>query len=188
MDQQWQHYNTDPAARQTRHPLSSMQSQQPNGSTPQQQSGSGYGYESYQNLATPSQSNSMAVSPIGTPHRRTYSGDADIKMEDADPYNSMKYPQRPTHHQRPSGQFLAQQESARRYSPVKALSPSSPYTPSSQQAVQSPYGAYTSHSTSARQSPTRSTTYATPSQSYYTTPSMYFNTACVRLAPKITQD
>ena len=181
MDQQWQHYTADSAGRQNRYPHSSMQHQQPNGLTQQQQSSSGYGYEPYQSLITPSQSNSMAASPKGTPHRRTYSGDGDVKMEDADPYNSMKYPQRPSHHQRPSGQFLAQQESSRRYSPVKALSPSSLYTPTSQQPVQSPYGHYASQGTSARQSPTRPTPYTTPSQSYYTTPSKPFHSARMRV-------
>ena len=94
-------------------------------------------------------------------------------MEDADPYNRMKYPSRPNHSQRPSTQYLAQEESAaaRRYSPMKALSPSSPYAPSSQQSSQSPYGHYPSQNTSARQSPTRSNHYSTPSQSYYSTPS-----------------
>jgi len=167
MDQQWQQYGTDSSGRgQARVPHSTIQ-QQPNGSTQQQQPNAGYGYEAYQTLSTPSQPQSMAVSPIGTPHRRTYSGDADVRMEDADPYNSMKYPSRPTHQQRPSGQFLAQQG---RYSPVKALSPSSPY-PSSSQPGQSPYSHYASQNTSARQSPTRSNHYSTPSQSYYSTPS-----------------
>lgn len=94
-------------------------------------------------------------------------------MEDADPYNRMKYPSRPSHSQRPSAQYLGQEDSsaARRYSPMKVLSPSSPYVPSSQQSSQSPYGQYPSQSTSARQSPTRSNHYSTPSQSYYSTPS-----------------
>ena len=168
MDQQWQQYNTDGATRQPRY-NPQMQHQQANGSQQSQSSG-GYGYDAYQSTPNASHTNSMAVSPIGTPHRRTYSGDVDMKMEDADPYNSTKYPPRPAHHQRPSGQYLAQQESSRRYSPVKALSPATPYTPSSQQSAQSPYGQYSSHSTSARQSPTRSTPYATPTQSFYSSP------------------
>lgn len=148
-----------------------MQQQPANGSTQHQQAG--YAYEPYQAPSIPSQPHSMAVSPIGTPHRRAYSGDGDIAMEDADPYNRMKYPSRPNHQQRPSTQYLSQEEStaARRYSPMTALSPSSPYAPTSQQSSQSPYGHYTPHNASARQSPTRSSHYATPSQSYYGTPS-----------------
>ena len=98
-------------------------------------------------------------------------------MEDADPYNRMKYPSRPTHSQRPSVQYLGQEDpsAARRYSPMKALSPSSPYAPSSQQSSQSPYGHYPSQNTSARQSPTRSNHYSTPSHSYYSTPSESFS-------------
>lgn len=171
MDQNWQPY-TDVAAasRQGRYPQTAQQSA--NGSA-QHQPQSGYSYEAYQTPSVPSQPQSMAVSPIGTPRTRAYSGDGDVAMEDADPYNRMKYPSRPTHSQRPSTQYLGQEDSsaARRYSPMKALSPSSPYAPSSQQSNQSPYGHYPSQSTSARQSPTRSNHYSTPSQSYYSTPS-----------------
>lgn len=172
MDQNWQPY-TDVAAasRQGRYPQST--GQQPANGSAQHQPQSGYGYEAYQTPSVPSQPQSMAVSPIGTPRTRAYSGDGDVAMEDADPYNRMKYPSRPTHSQRPSVQYLGQEDSsaARRYSPMKALSPSSPYAPSSQQSSQSPYGQYPSQSTSARQSPTRSNHYSTPSQSYYSTPS-----------------
>lgn len=172
MDQNWQSYtDVTAASRQGRYPQTTGQ-QSANGSA-QHQPQSGYGYEAYQTPSVPSQPQSMAVSPIGTPRTRAYSGDGDVAMEDADPYNRMKYPSRPTHSQRPSAQYLAQEDSsaARRYSPMKALSPSSPYAPSSQQSSQSPYGHYPSQNTSARQSPTRSNHYSTPSQSYYSTPS-----------------
>ena len=171
MDQQWQSYSSDAASqRQARYSQSAQPP--PNGSA-QQQPSTGYGYEAYQTPSIPSQPQSMAVSPIGTPHRRAYSGEGDVTMEDADPYNRMKYPSRPNHQQRPSGQYLNQQDfaAARRYSPVKALSPTTPYTPSSGQPSQSPYGHFGSQNTSARQSPTRSNHYSTPSQSSYGTPS-----------------
>lgn len=170
MDQQWQAYGSDPASqRQARY------GQPSNGSQQQQQPpNTAYGYEAYQTSSVPSQPQSMAVSPIGTPHTRAYSQDngQDVTMEDADPYNKMKYPSRPNHQQRPSGQYRGQQDptAARRHSPVKALSPSSPYTPSSTQGSQTPYGQYASQNASARQSPTRSNPYATPSQSAYGTP------------------
>ena len=176
MDQNWQS-STDMAAasRQGRYPQAA--GQQPANGSAQHQPHAGYSYEPYQTPSIPSQPQSIAVSPIGTPRTRAYSGDGDVAMEDADPYNRMKYPSRPTHSQRPSTQYLAQEDSAaaRRYSPMKALSPSSPYAPSSQQSSQSPYGHYPSQSTSARQSPTRSNHYSTPSQSYYSTPSESFS-------------
>ena len=170
MDSNWHNYGDMASPRQARHTYS-MQQQQANGSNQQPQPQSGYGYEAYQTPSVPSQPQSMAASPIGTPHTRGYTaGDGDVTMEDADPYNKLKYPSRPTHHQRPSGQFLTQEESsaARRYSPMKAT-PTSPYT--QHQASQSPYGSYPSQNTSARQSPTRSNHYSTPSHSSYTTPS-----------------
>jgi len=173
MDQQY----TDMAVnRQARYP-STQQQQHSNGSAQQHQPQSGYGYEAYQSPSIHSQPQSMAVSPIGTPHTRAYaSGDGDIAMEDADPYNRMKYPSRPSHQHRPSGQFLSQEDSsaARRYSPMKAT-PSSPYAPGSQQTSQSPYGQYASQNTSARQSPTRLNHYSTLSQLSYTTPSKSSN-------------
>lgn len=165
MDQSWQGYGD----RQPRYPNSTPQ-QPLNGSA---QPPSGYGYDPYQTPSLPSQPQSMAVSPIGTPHTRGYnSGDGDIPMEDADPYGKMKYPSRPSHQHRVSGQYLGQSQedsaAARRYSPMKAT-PSSPYTP--QQPNHPPYGQYPSQNTSARQSPTRSSHYSTPSQSSYNTPS-----------------
>ena len=170
MDQHWQNYGDMAANRQGRFP-SSAQQQQSNGLAQLPQPQSGYGYEAYQTPSVPSQPQSMAVSPIGTPHTRAYaSGDGDIAMEDADPYNKMKYPSRPSHHSRPSGQHLGQDDSptARRYSPMKAT-PSSPYTP--QQPGQNPYSHYQSQNTSARQSPTRSSHYGTLAQPSYSTPS-----------------
>ncbi len=163
--------------RQVRYPNSAQQ-QQSNGAAQLSQPQSGYGYEAYQTPSIPSQPQSMAASPIGTPHTRGYaSGDGDVAMEDADPYNKMKYPARPSHHSRPSGQYLGQEESsaARRYSPMKAT-PSSPYTP--QQPSQSPYGHYPAQNSSARQSPTRSSHYSTPSQSNYSTPSESHGVHC----------
>ena len=170
MDQHWQEYSDMATNRQGRYPTSAQQ-QQSNGSAQLPQPQSGYGYEAYQTPSIPSQPQSMGVSPIGTPHTRGYaSGDGDVAMEDADPYNKMKYPSRPSHHSRPSGQYLGQEESlaARRYSPMKTT-PSSPYTP--QQSHQGSYSHYSTQNSSARQSPTRSSHFSTPSQSNYSTPS-----------------
>ena len=186
MDQQWQQpYSDTVGNRQNRysHSNTHQQSRETNSSTTQQQqqpSLSSFSYEAYQTPSIPSHPQSMAASPIGTPRARAYSGDGDVAMEDADPYNRMKYPSRPNHQQRASGQHLSQEDSAaaRRYSPMKALSPStlspsSHYVASPHQSVQTSYGAFTSQNTSARQSPTRSNPYSSPTQNYYSTPCEY---------------
>ncbi|KAI4133984.1 MAG: hypothetical protein LQ347_001902 [Umbilicaria vellea] len=114
----------------------------------------------------------MGASPAATPQVREYTGDGDIAMEDADPYNRMKYPSRPSHSHRASAQYLSQEDSAaaRRYSPMKNLSPSSPYANSPQQSAHNAYGPYSGQNTSARQSPTRSNAYSAQSQSFYVSP------------------
>lgn len=176
MDQQWQPYTDMATTRQARYSHSNPQ-QQPresnNGLVQQQPPPSGFSYEAYQTPSLPSNPHSMAASPTGTPHARAYSGDGDIAMEDADPYNRMKYPSRPSHQHRTSEQYVKQEDSAaaRRYSPMKALSPSSQYATSPQQPAQGSYGPYVSQNVSARQSPTRPNPYSTSSQNYYTTPS-----------------
>ena len=165
MDQQWQSYSDMQENRQARYSHSTLQ-QQP-------QPPAGFSYESYQTPSISSHSQSMGASPAGTPQLREYTGDGDIAMEDADPYNRMKYPSRPSHSQRASAQYLSQEDSAaaRRYSPMKNLSPSSPYATSPQQTGHSAYGSYAGQNTSARQSPTRSNAYSATSQSYYASPS-----------------
>ena len=172
MDQHWQAYSD---SRQGR--LSHATPQQPsremnNGATPQHHTASAYGYEAYQTPSVPSQTHSMAASPIGTPRARAYSGDPDVAMEDADPYNRLKYPSRPSHQHRASGPYIPQEDStaARRYSPMKALSPSTHYPQTPQQPSQGTYSAFNSQNTSARQSPTRPNAYSTPSQNYYPSP------------------
>ena len=136
----------------------SQHSRNYSGSAQQPQSLIGFSYESYQTPKLPSHPQSLAASPAGTPRaRQEFSGDGDIAMDDADPYNKMKYPSKPSHTHRSSTQFLSQEESAaaRRYSPMKTLTPSSPYTTSPQQPGHSAYSAYAPQSISARQSPTR---------------------------------
>ena len=167
MDQQWQAYSD---SRQGRYPPQSRDMN--NGSTPQHHASPAYGYEAYQTPSVPSQTHSIATSPIGTPRARAYSGDPDVAMEDADPYNRLKYPSRPNHQHRASGPYNPQEEStaAKRYSPMKALSPPTHYPQTPQQISQGTYSAFNSQSTSARQSPTRSNAYSTPSQNYYPSP------------------
>ena len=163
MDHQWQPYS-DAGTRQARFSHSTSQQQQQHLPSP------GFGYESYQTPTIPSHSQSMAASPSSTPRHRGYSGDGDVAMEDADPYNRMKYPSRPTHSHRSSAQYIPQDDSAaaRRYSPMKATTPSN-YAVSPQQPTTASNSQYVSQNSSARQSPSR----AHPSsQNYYSTPSM----------------
>ncbi|KAL9579021.1 MAG: hypothetical protein Q9212_005346 [Teloschistes hypoglaucus] len=178
MDQSWQSYS-DLSGRQARfsHSTPQQQQQQPpqdmnNLSGLQHHPPSGMTYDTYQTPTIPSHPQSMAASPAGTPRSRDYSVDGDIAMEDADPYNRMKYPSRPTHSHRNSAQYIPHDDSAaaRRYSPMKPITPSSHHAASPQQPGQAQHSQYLSQTSSARQSPTRSQHYSTPSQSYYSTP------------------
>ena len=170
MDQQWQSMGDLPGNRQSRygHSLSQQHTREYSG-TGQHQGPAGFSYETYQTPTVPSHPQSSATTPISTPlMKQEYSGDDDVAMEDADPYNRMKYPTRPNHSHRSSTQYLSQEDSAasRRYSPMKALSPSSPYASSPQQSTHS-YGTYNPQNTSTRQSPTRPNVYSTPSSQAY---------------------
>lgn len=132
----------------------------------------------YASPSAPSRTNSMALPSPNVPHGRgaEYGNDVDgdVAMEDADPYNKPKYSSsRAGHQHRHSQQFLQQEESAaaRRYSPMN-LSPTSPYTGSTQQGGQQ-YTSFTpqAQNQSNRQSPTRSNPYMSPPNSYYSPPS-----------------
>ncbi|RDL35235.1 Kinase containing protein [Venustampulla echinocandica] len=114
----------------------------------------GFTYDQYQG-GMGAHPQSMTASPTATPHMRD--GNGDVAMQDA------KYPMRPHHQQHLSGGRSATLHSpqepsaaAQRYSPMEALSPSSPYS-----AQQGQYGAQ-----GPRQSPTRLGTFASPN-SYY---------------------
>lgn len=111
---------------------------------------------------------SIAASPAATPNMRD--GNGDVAMQDAmDQYSSMKYPMRPHHQQHLSSSRVAahpaeQSAAAQRYSPMEALSPTTPYGASPQIQQNS----YSSQSSISRQSPTRPGSYAT-SRSFYET-------------------
>lgn len=174
MEQQWQTYSDLSPSRQTRYshnaqPTPQQQARDFNGATQQHQPPAGFSYEAYQAPPDASHPHSMATSPGATPHARAYNGDGDIPMEDADPYNRLKYSSRPNHQHRMSGQYLLHEESSagRRYSPMHTLSPSSPYAASPQQAGHANYGTYTPQNYPTRQSPTRSGQYQPQSQSYH---------------------
>lgn len=177
MDQQWTTYSEPPAAsRQARyapHNMTTPQQHQRDPNLPPQ-----IKQDPYASPAAPSRTNSMALASPGGPHTRgpEYNdGDGDVPMEDADPYKPKYGTTRPNHQHRHSQQFLqqVQQEestAARRYSPMN-LSPTSPYSGSTQQGGQN----YTSFSPqtqgSNRQSPTRNNPYISPPNSYYSPPS-----------------
>jgi dual specificity protein kinase YAK1 len=162
MDPQWSSYQ-DPAGSSRRFNGHNQISREYNGQM-QSQPPAGFKYEQYQGAATTQNS---TVSPITTPQLRD--GNGDIAMQDAghDQYGSLKYPLRP-HHQshlsggRPANLHSAQEPSsaAQRYSPMEALSPTSPYAPKS--AMQSQFASPTAQ----RQSPTRQTDYI-PQSPYY---------------------
>ncbi|KAI9853134.1 MAG: dual specificity protein kinase yak1 [Vezdaea acicularis] len=138
----------------------------------------GFSYEPYQSPSTATASHSMGNATVATTQTPAaeFNGDGDVAMQDADLYNRSKYPSRPSHmhhlsatSSRAGGQYAPQEESAaaRRYSPMDALSPTSPYTSNSQQPSQNSYN-YTPQGHSNRQSPTRSSGHhASPSNSYY---------------------
>jgi dual specificity protein kinase YAK1 len=113
---------------------------------------------------------SAATMPMGAssapPGRGLEYGDrdGDVSMEDADPYKP-KQGSRTAHQRLPSNVQLDDSSAARRYSPMN-LSPSSPFTATTQQST---YGGYTPQ-TSSRTSPTRASSYMSPSSSYYQSP------------------
>ena len=147
---------------------SSASSHSRNPSGQQYRPSGGYNYDASQAAGTPASQQSATGSPaLGSRNQDLMSDDGDVAMEDADPYNRLKYPTRPHHSHRPSNQYLSEESAAaRRYSPMNTFSPTSPYTTSPQQSNHS-YNAYTPQSLSARQSPTRSNPYSSPSQPYY---------------------
>ena len=137
----------------------------------QHQQPSAYGFEALQNPSLPPNPQQNHGAPPQSARKPEFGlDDGDIAMEDADPYNRMKYPSRTSHSQRPS-QYLAQDDStstaARRYSPMNTFSPTSPYVASSPQQSNHAYNAYTPQNQSARQSPNRGNPYSTPSTQYY---------------------
>jgi dual specificity protein kinase YAK1 len=129
-----------------------------------------YEYESYQSASAASNGLSMASTPSANSHSNDYNGDADVPMEDADPYNRSKYPTRPVHQRGSSSQYLTRQGSsaAQRYSPMDLLSPSG-YASSPKS--QSQNSSFQYQSSAPRQSPTRQNNFANSSQHYQDSPS-----------------
>lgn len=135
---------------------------------PAQQPPAGFKYDQYQGGLNPHQASS-AASPMASPQMRD--GNGDVPMQDAhDPYaamnSSIKYPMRPhhQHHLSSSRTSSLQQEpsvAAQRYSPMEALSPTSPYGAKSAAAAQF------SQQPTQRQSPTRPSDYAPQQSPYY---------------------
>jgi dual specificity protein kinase YAK1 len=171
MDPQWQTYADPSLGRASQfNPQGSHPAQlnpKYSGLPTQAQPPAGYTYESYQTPAAatkappPIAPTSKSVSMASSPAARDYVADTDTPMEDADPYNRSKYP-RSTHQIRPSSQYLPNEElsAQRRYSPMNILSPSLPYNASPSKS-QNSYGP-----SSSRQSPTRTSGFPSPSQTY----------------------
>lgn len=164
MDQQW-HY-ADPAANRSRVYGQTVQhGHEYNGQNPQFHSPTEYGnvHDAYQPTQPSSNTVSLGSTPSATPLKQEYVTDADVQMEDADPYNRAKYPTRPTHSHRSSTQYLSHEASAaaQRYSPMQMLSPSVPHGASPKQQPRNSYN-YANQSPSARQSPTKQNNFAIP--------------------------
>jgi dual specificity protein kinase YAK1 len=172
MDPQWQSYSSDPNMSRSGRFAPNFQPAPPNSreyneASQQHQPPAGYTYEAYPTPSTQSHPQSMATSPSATPSGRDYIGDGDVAMEDADPYNRMKYPLRPSHQHRVSAQYLTNEESSagRRYSPMNTLSPASPYGSSPKQQSQNSY-TFNSQIQPTRQSPTRPNPYSAAPQQF----------------------
>ena len=145
-----------------------VRNQSGSGQQQQYRPSAGYNYDASQSTAASATQSATGSPAIASRNQDLMSDDGDVAMEDADPYNRLKYPTRPHHSHRPSGQYLSEESAAaRRYSPMNTFSPTSPYTTSPQQSSHSSYNAYTPQSMSARQSPTRSNPYSSPSSQYY---------------------
>ncbi|KAF2019673.1 kinase-like protein [Aaosphaeria arxii CBS 175.79] len=173
MEQQWSNYNESPApnrqSRYTPQQMTTPQHPQRDPTLPQQNK-----QDPYATPSVPSRSGSMALaSPAGSQSRGPEFNDVDgdVPMEDADPFNKPKYSaSRANHQHRHSQQLLQQEESAaaRRYSPMN-LSPTSPYSGSTQQGGQS-YTSFNPQTQSNRQSPSKNNPYMSPPNSYYSPP------------------
>jgi dual specificity protein kinase YAK1 len=163
MDPQWQTYNDaagsarrhNGAAQSPRDYRTQQQQQQPPSSSSSSQAGPGYKYDQYgaaSGQVTPG-SASGGVAP------QLRDGNGDIPMHDAhDAHGGIKYPMRPHHQTQLSGSRTATLQpanesstAAQRYSPMEAMSPTSPYAPKSSQFA---------NPASQRQSPTRQNDYA----------------------------
>lgn len=188
MEQQWSAYSDTPAtsrqARYAPHNMASPQHSQRDPNIPPQ-----IKQDPYASPSVPSRSGSMALASPAASHSRgpdyNNDGDGDVAMEDAtDPYKPKYSSSRANHQHRHSQQFLQQEESAaaRRYSPMN-LSPTSPYSGSTQQGGQN-YTTFTPQAQSNRQSPTRNNPYMSPPNSYYSPPSKHSpSLRSCRLAP-----
>ena len=168
MDETWNNYPPAAGHRQSQGSAGNppQQREARNGSSHRPQASSGLAYEAYH---APTSTSHSQDSSMSTTRSRAFSVDQDVTMEDADPYNRTKYPSRTSHQRKPSGHYLANEDSsaARRYSPMKALSPGGPYS-NPQTPNQGIYNSYNSPDVSARQSPTRANYFSTPSQTYPT--------------------
>jgi len=97
-------------------------------------------------------------------------GEADVHMEDADPYNRSKYPSRPSHHHhRLSAQYMQESPAAQRYSPMN-LSTTQAHLSSPKSQQTSSFN-YNIHTPTSRQSPTR--TYSSDRYGEPPTPSRF---------------
>lgn len=137
------------------------------GQAPVQQAPGGFKYDQYAGALSSHATPNPATSPISTPQLRDNNGD--VTMSDAnDPYASIKYPLRPHQSQHVSSASATRSSTlhspaepsaaAQRYSPMEAMSPTSPYTKAGASQFAAP---------SSRQSPTKAPDFHSPQSPYY---------------------
>jgi dual specificity protein kinase YAK1 len=118
----------------------------------------------------------MSMNPTASAQGLNYdhSGEYDVPMEDADPYNRSKYLPRPAHQHRLSAQYGPEASTAaQRYSPMNAVPPTS-YTSSPKTNMHLQFPPPSSGSAS-RQSPTRQGGYGGDMYGEPPTPTRYQN-------------
>ena len=179
MEQQWQLYG-DPsinhparfAAGSASAPLQA--GRDAGGQNQQHYPPAGYAFDSHQPMPSGSNSLSISSTPAVTPHAHDYTGEIDVHMEDADPYNRAKYPSRPAHQHRASTQYLGHEASSasQRYSPMNVLSPTVPYSSSPNSQSQNAFS-YQNQNSSSRHTPTRQNHLTNVAQQYQESPSTY---------------
>jgi len=144
------------------------------GQVPQQHNSTSYNYEQYKSAPSASNGLPMDSTPSQTPRLNDYNGEADVPMEDADPYNRSKYPSRPAHQRGSSMQYSVHQVSsaAQRYSPMDMLSPVGTYGSSPKSQSQNSFP-YQPQSPTTRQSPTRQAYFQNSATQYQESPSKH---------------
>lgn len=116
---------------------------------------------------------SLNTTPATQSHNYEHNGEADVPMEDADPYNRSKYSSNSAHQHRLSSQYLSEASTAaQRYSPMNAQPTNTLYAASPKSQHQNNFS-YLNQPQSVRQSPTRQGAYSLERYGEPPTPTRY---------------